>query len=287
MAKISGIYCNGFGEPRAGVTLELTARATSSNVIMTTKASQKTSNDGSYNFEVMPCTYVVTANKSYLGIIQVYTDSPDASLNQYLAAFNPDAVTPEILAEMQALLIDACAAAKSAQESAEMAASYATQQIVDFEGPGFIGFFSIYTNTRDIFLKPGAEVPASSLLYSGISDPAAFMIQSYSHPAGGTWRSLGFAACQGKLDGKAVLPFQRVDTAPNPKQLLRSTRAGVRNCIYSTPDKTLIDCEVYRGGSWHPFTASFSDNTTWGREIYSNAQKGWYGVVAEYSAPTK
>gem|GEM_PF-1629265 len=287
MAKISGIYCNGFGEPRAGVTLELTARATSSNVIMTTKASQKTSNDGSYNFEVMPCTYVVTANKSYLGIIQVYTNSPDASLNQYLAAFNPDAVTPEILAEMQALLIDARAAAKSAQESAEMAASYATQQIVDFEGPGFIGFFSIYTNASGIFLKPGDEVPASSLSYSGISNPAAFMIQSYSHPAGGTWRSLGFACYQGKPDSKAVLPFQRVDTAPNANGLLRSARAGVRNCVYSAPDKTLIDCEVYRGGSWHPFTASFSDNTTWGREIYSNAQKGLYGVVAEYSAPTK
>ncbi len=287
MAKISGIYCNGFGEPRAGVTLELTARATSSNVIMTTKATQLTSNDGSYNFEVMPCTYVVTADQSYLGIIQVYTDSPDASLNQYLAAFNPDAATPEILAEMQALLIDARAAAKNAEESAKKAASYAKQQIADFEGPGFIGFFSIFTNSPTISLKPGDEVPASRLLYSGVSHPAMLPLQSSTHPAGGTWRSLGFAGYQGKSDSKAVLPFQRVDTPPQPVKELKAVMAGVRNCVYSAPDESLIDCEIYRGSSWHPFTASFSDNTTWGREIFSNAQKGLYGVVAEYSGSTK
>ncbi|WP_235868257.1 prophage tail fiber N-terminal domain-containing protein [Shigella dysenteriae] len=55
MAIISGVYANGLGEPVVGVQLVLTARVTSSGVVMTTVVEQKTvdwppeSPDNQYN----------------------------------------------------------------------------------------------------------------------------------------------------------------------------------------------------------------------------------------------
>ncbi|MGV0243323.1 hypothetical protein ACVEIO_024380 (plasmid) [Klebsiella aerogenes] len=54
----------------------------------------------------------------------MYADSPDATLNQYLADFNPDELTPEVLREMQ-LLAEAELAAKSAWLASEKAKQYA------------------------------------------------------------------------------------------------------------------------------------------------------------------
>lgn len=162
----------------------------------------------------------------------------------------------------------------------------AASLIPEFEAPGFIGFFSVYTNSSSIRFNPGDEVAASQLSYSANNDPAAFMIQSSTHPAGGTWRCLGFAGYQGQSVGKAVMPFQRVDTLPpQPVKKLRGLRTGVRNCTYSAPDESMIDCEVFMGGRWRPFTACASDNTEWGKDIFSNALSGFYGTVTEFSDP--
>lgn len=135
----------------------------------------------------------------------------------------------------------------------EIKKAAAASLIPEFEAPGFIGFFSVYTNSSSIRFNPGDEVAASQLSYSAINDPAAFMIQSSTHPAGGTWRCLGFAGYQGQSVGKAVMPFQRVDTLPpQPVKKLRGLRTGGRNCTYSAPDESMIDCEVFmRGGGDH------------------------------------
>lgn len=84
MARISGIYANGFGEPVASVSILLTARATSSGVVMATTANTVTGADGSYGFDLRAGVYVVTANCLYLGVITVSDDSPDGTLNDYL-----------------------------------------------------------------------------------------------------------------------------------------------------------------------------------------------------------
>ncbi|SUW63307.1 Prophage tail fibre N-terminal [Buttiauxella agrestis] len=135
MATISGIFNDPFSQPLANVVLQLTARTTTSVTFTGTNAAAVTAADGSYSMVVLPGVYAVTAKikgaPDYLGVIQVYADSPDASLNQYLAAFNPDDVTPVVLAEMQAILLATLAAAKAAEESAEKAASYALR----FLGP--------------------------------------------------------------------------------------------------------------------------------------------------------
>lgn len=116
MARISGIYANGFGEPVAGVSILLTARATSSGVVMTTMASQKTGSDGSYGFDLRAGVYVVTANGLYLGVITVSTGGPDGTLNDYLAAYNPAALTPAVVETVQGLVKEAQAAAIAAAE---------------------------------------------------------------------------------------------------------------------------------------------------------------------------
>ncbi|MEZ2602864.1 prophage tail fiber N-terminal domain-containing protein [Kluyvera intermedia] len=129
MATISGIFNDPFGDPLPGVIIQLTARKTTTLSITGTNAAAVTATDGSYAMSVRPGVYAVTATISntpdYLGIIQVYADSPDGTLNQYLAEFNPDDVSPEILREMQLILIDAQLAAKSAWLAAARAAEYA------------------------------------------------------------------------------------------------------------------------------------------------------------------
>lgn len=129
MAIISGIFNDPFGAPLAGVLIELTARKTTTVSITGTNAAAVTADDGSYSMPVLPGVYAVSAKigytPDYLGVIQVYPDSPNGTLNQFLAEFNPDDVTPEVLREMQLILIEAELAAKSAWLAAEKAKQYA------------------------------------------------------------------------------------------------------------------------------------------------------------------
>lgn len=129
MAIIAGIFNDPFGVPMAGVQLLLTGRKNTSVTFTGTNATAVTAEDGSYSMTVLPGVYAVSAKigftPDYLGIIQVYADSPDATLNQYLADFNPDDLTPEVLREMQLLLVEAELAAKSAWLAAEKAKEYA------------------------------------------------------------------------------------------------------------------------------------------------------------------
>ncbi|WP_329502726.1 prophage tail fiber N-terminal domain-containing protein [Klebsiella aerogenes] len=129
MAIIAGIFNDPFGAPMAGVQLLLTGRKNTSVTFTGTNATAVTAEDGSYSMTVLPGVYAVSAKigyaPDYLGVIQVYADSPDATLNQYLADFNPDDLTPEVLREMQLLLVEAELAAKSAWLAAEKAKQYA------------------------------------------------------------------------------------------------------------------------------------------------------------------
>lgn len=130
MATISGIYNDPFGRPVSGAVIELTARKTTSATFAGTNAAAVTAEDGSYTMIVLPGVYVVTSRiktaSNYLGVIYVYPEGPDASLNQYLASFNPDDVTPAILEEIQEL-------ARSAESSAQAAAELVRHPI--FEVP--------------------------------------------------------------------------------------------------------------------------------------------------------
>ena len=169
MATISGIFNDPFGKPLARVVIELTARKTTSVTFTGTNAAAVTAEDGSYSMSVLPGVYAVTANiqsaPDYMGIIQVYADSPDASLNQYLAAFNPDDVTPLVLAEMQAILLATLAAAKAAEESAEKAASYALKFLGPYDA-------AIAYEINDVVLCDGSQYKALDIT-QGTPPPGA------------------------------------------------------------------------------------------------------------------
>ena len=129
MAIISGVFTDPFGAPLANVTISLSARSTTSAAFAGTNAAAVTAADGSYSMSVLVGTYAVTATinrqPDYLGVIQVYPDSPDGTLNEFLACFNPDDATPAILLEMEELVAEAKANAAAAAASAQTAASYA------------------------------------------------------------------------------------------------------------------------------------------------------------------
>lgn len=89
---------------------------------------------------------------------------------------------------------------------------------------------------------------------------------------------------------QSCLVFLRIDGVTQSLQpaALRELAASVeqvRNCQYSTPDNSTIDCEVAVAGVWHPFTASPTDVTEWGPQIYAAAVAGELGDVAPYTAP--
>ncbi len=152
MAIISGIFTDPFGTPLSNVTLRLLARTNTSVTFTGTNAAAVTAADGSYSMSVLVGLYAVSAiinrQEDYLGVIQVYPDSPDGTLNEYLACFNPDDVTPAILIEMELLVAEAKAAAAAAEYYAEIAkeyaliprgpyeptVSYAENDLVEFDG---------------------------------------------------------------------------------------------------------------------------------------------------------
>ncbi|EXX82038.1 phage tail protein [Salmonella enterica subsp. enterica serovar Namur str. 05-2929] len=318
MAKIAGIYANGFGAPVPGVKLVLTARTTSAGVIMTTNAAQDTGADGSYSFDMLSGVYVVTASGAYLGVINVCPDSPDGTLNDYLTNFSADEMTPAALAEIQELVKEARDAAAAAQSSAVAAeasktaaagsASAAEASAGDAEAsaaaakesadqansikspgdPGTYVFAATQTFGSDTIYKEFGGTMKGSMLMPGcvVKDQSGEtnwgVIKNKSvHPAfSGTWSCCGVAA-----NGYGVSLWLRIDT---PELLSTKLKSGyrqqrVRNCCYANASNTAIDCEIDTVQGWLPFTASPNDSTEYGPKIYAAAIAGDYGDVLEYA----
>ncbi|MWP48509.1 MULTISPECIES: prophage tail fiber N-terminal domain-containing protein [unclassified Gilliamella] len=119
MAKISGVLTDGAGNVINNCTIELYAKKTTSKVLTQTQAFQVT-NNGSYTMNVLPCDYEVKLiingfPPKRLGAIQVFSDSADGSLNDFLLNPSESEITPAILQQV----IDA---RNHANKSAEKAA---------------------------------------------------------------------------------------------------------------------------------------------------------------------
>ncbi|HGA5460553.1 TPA: prophage tail fiber N-terminal domain-containing protein [Salmonella enterica subsp. diarizonae serovar 50:k:z35] len=107
MPIISGVLKDGAGQPIAGCTIQLKAVNTTSAVIMTTTA-RVGAIAGAYNIEALPARYEVTlAVEGYppqkVGIIDVYADSPDGSLNDFLTATKVEYLTPDVMNQFKLL----------------------------------------------------------------------------------------------------------------------------------------------------------------------------------------
>ncbi|MGG6115049.1 prophage tail fiber N-terminal domain-containing protein [Salmonella enterica] len=118
MPIISGVLKDGAGQPIAGCTIQLKAVNTTSAVIMTTTA-RVGATAGEYRIDALPARYEVTlAVEDYppqkVGIIDVYADSPDGSLNDFLTATKVEYLTPDVMSQFKLL-------AQQSREAADQA----------------------------------------------------------------------------------------------------------------------------------------------------------------------
>ncbi|PXZ06307.1 hypothetical protein DKK70_10020 [Gilliamella apicola] len=132
MAKISGILTDGAGQIINDCTIELYAKKTTSKVLTQTQTFQVSEN-GKYSMNVLPCEYEVSLiingfPKKRLGKINIYSDSVDGTLNDYLINPEESDLTPEFLKQIfdarnEAIksAIDSYTSAKKSADSANHA----------------------------------------------------------------------------------------------------------------------------------------------------------------------
>jgi hypothetical protein len=200
--------------------------------------------------------YPATASGSSGGVTSVNGILPDAGGNVETGDYGPDNPPPVI--------------------------------IPSFNMPGATGFFN-FAGTTTNTVHPGDTTPGSELRYAGIQDdPASPIVVYTNNTPTGTWEARGYIYGTATAT-KAASQLIRIDgTNLMPATLLlQATSASerVRNCRYSAPDNSMIDCEVLVKEKWYPFTASAGDGTQWGPVIYANAVAGLYGEVVHYVTP--
>ncbi|EAA8033858.1 prophage tail fiber N-terminal domain-containing protein [Salmonella enterica] len=122
MPIISGTLQDGAGHPVADCNIILKALNTTNAVIMTTTASVGT-NAGQYRIDALPGRYEVTlAVESWppqkVGVINVYADSQDGSLNDFLTAVSGDYLTPDMMKRFEQLTRQAEASAGQVAQTA-------------------------------------------------------------------------------------------------------------------------------------------------------------------------
>ena len=135
MAKISGILTDGAGQIINDCTIELYAKKTTSKVLVQTQAFT-VAIDGRYSMNVSPCEYDVSLiingfPKKRLGTINVYSNSANGTLNDFLINPKESELTPEFIKQV----IDARnEAKKSADEARGWASTIEPSTLVRYCG---------------------------------------------------------------------------------------------------------------------------------------------------------
>ena len=130
MATIAGILMDGAGQIINDCTIELYAKKTTTNVLTQTQAFTVTS-DGRYSMNVSPCEYDVSLiingfPKKRIGNINVYSDSVDGTLNDYLINPKESDLTPEFLKQIFDARNEAIKSAIDSEKSADDAKNWAS-----------------------------------------------------------------------------------------------------------------------------------------------------------------
>ncbi|HAX4190311.1 TPA: shikimate transporter [Escherichia coli] len=121
MPQLKGVIKTPTGESLGGATITLTSLHNRAGILKGV-FSHVTTQSGEYDFPVLPGVYSVrltqsTQRLSEIGVIRVYEDSADGSLNDFLGATDID-LRPEALKKFEEL-------AQQAQQSAEKAREHA------------------------------------------------------------------------------------------------------------------------------------------------------------------
>jgi hypothetical protein len=156
MAKISGILTDGVGNIINNCTIELCAKKTTSKVLTQTQAFEVAEN-GNYSMNVLPCDYDVKLiingfPPKKLGTIQVFSDSNDGTLNDFLLNPSESEITPEIL---QQVVNARNAAKKSANDAKKWASTIDTSKLLKTGDYGIGSSTGAVANNFDDHLDGG------------------------------------------------------------------------------------------------------------------------------------
>ena len=128
MPQLKGVIKTPTGEPLGGATITLTSLHNRAGILKGV-FSHVTTQNGEYNFPVLPGVYSVRLTQSVqrlseIGVIRVYEDSADGSLNDFLGATDID-LRPESLKKYEELAQQAQQSAEAAAESEQQAGQHA------------------------------------------------------------------------------------------------------------------------------------------------------------------
>ncbi|ENW0036790.1 prophage tail fiber N-terminal domain-containing protein [Escherichia coli] len=128
MPQLKGVIKTPTGEPLGGATITLTSLHNRAGILKSV-FSHVTTQNGEYNFPVLPGVYSVRLTQSVqrlseIGVIRVYEDSADGSLNDFLGATDID-LRPESLKKYEELAQQAQQSAEAAAESEQQAGKHA------------------------------------------------------------------------------------------------------------------------------------------------------------------
>jgi hypothetical protein len=118
MALISDVLRGPYGDPQPGVIITMKAKGTSSKVLVANNSAIATDSDGKYSMQVFPGRYeVVVSTLGKIGEIQVFSDSKDGTLNDFLLAPGEDELTPAVVQTVDTMRADAAKSAATAKVS--------------------------------------------------------------------------------------------------------------------------------------------------------------------------
>ncbi|HHI2551350.1 TPA: prophage tail fiber N-terminal domain-containing protein [Klebsiella aerogenes] len=150
----------------------------------------------------------------------------------------------------------------------------------DFSTPGNPGTFALLSCNAQV--NTGGTIAGSSLFWSGVGaqrdgvgwGDKSLIVQSAGSPSG-TWKSMGVNVAQSGDDVGMTL-YYRIDGVTSVK--------NIRSPVYSSDDMTSIDVvvDIDGHGEGLVFTASMSDPSEHGRDIFQSLINGEYGEIAAY-----
>ncbi len=189
MTVIAGTLRDGMGRALSNVPIELVAIATSSVVIAGASASVLTGTDGSYTFNVAVGQYTLnitfdSGGPQAIGIITVYSDSPNGSLEAFLTIPGESQVTPTILAQVIQARIDAINARNDTIAARDEAIEAKNQVLASANSSGVYDSISLglaaTTNGQTFSVKQPTGSYAASYTYRNDSGSATFLFSSPS-----------------------------------------------------------------------------------------------------------
>lgn len=175
MALISDVLRGPYGDPQPNVVITMRSLDTSSKVFKSNSSATTTDSDGKYTMQVFPGRYeVMISTLGNVGEIQVFSDSKDGTLNDFLLAPREDELTPAVVQTVDTLRAEAAVSAdKSAMSAsaAKISEDNSANSVKPVVGAGFgsgpIHRADIYaagnTSALNRFNATSINAPASSL----------------------------------------------------------------------------------------------------------------------------